>query len=251
MALNNKKEPKCLTGLFNYNLPSVEPNIVKSGDVMSYQLMTKRYSHWVLDDKGEMEYISETKIKTNDTWYGLVKEFTNKNTAIIVMDPWIDWADENLNGYFGKIVDDYLMPLIDKVAENGHPIIIFTNSPAIVAYNTKISLGLQKLVDEGKAVLLYHSDYDADSFAAYLKNIGVNKVIYTGFCSNMCVLFRKVGIPFMNTKVQTYFIPQCSGAIEHATTWETQDCHKHTTLLISQTQALLIEFDDIMNALIK
>ena len=69
--------------------------------------------------------------------------------------------------------------------------------------------------------------------------------------SNMCVLFRELGIARMalTGKVETYFIPECSGAIEHAGTWDSQEIHKATTLVISQTQALIIAFDDIIKAI--
>lgn len=232
----------------------VEANTTKNEDgSISYTLRTKRYSHWKFKEDGTMDQVSETKINTEDRWYPFDKEFSSKNTAFIVMDPWIDWADDYLNDYFGKITQKTTLPLMQAAVESGHTVIILTNDPAKVSYNTKIDPGLQALVDQGKALLLYHTDYTADTFLKFLEEKGIEKLIYTGYASNMCVLFRELGIARMalTGKEEIYFIPECSGAIEHSDTWESQEIHEATTLVISQTQALIIEFDDIMKAIMQ
>jgi len=217
--------------------------------IKSFELITKRYSHWAYNENEQYISLGYGKLKTGDAWYEFNRTFSNADTAFLVMDPWADWADENLNGYFGKITEEFTLPLMEAAANNDFPVIIFTGNPENADYNKLITPCLQKLADDGKANKFYHEDYTADSFAEYLKSIGVSKLVYTGYCSNMCVLFRAIGIAHMNDKVQTFFVPKCSGAMEHEGSWETGDAHKYTTLLISQTQALLIEFDDIIKAL--
>lgn len=236
------------------NLESIDPETTTNEDgSISYKIRTKRYSHWVMKEDGSYDRISDTKIKTDDTWYPMDKEFSSRDTAFIVMDPWIDWSDDYLNEYFGAITQKTTLPLMQAAAESGHTVIILTNDPAKINYNTKIDPGLQALVDEGKAMLLYHSDYNVDSFKALLEEKGIKKLMYTGYASNMCVLYRELGIARMALAggVELFFIPECSGAMEHADTWETQEIHEATSLVIGQTQALIVNFDDIMNAIKK
>lgn len=246
------KQP-AFAGVFSDDdVQPVEPNTVKNADgSITYTLRTKRYSHWKFKEDGTMDQVSDTKINAEDKWYGFDKEFSSKDTAFIVMDPWIDWADDFVNDYFGEITQKTTLPLMQAAAESGHTVIILTNDPAKVTYNTKIDPGLQALVDAGKAELLYHTDYTVDTFLQLLESKGIKKLMYTGYASNMCVLFRELGIARMalTGKVETYFIPECSGALEHADTWDTQEIHNATTLVISQTQALLVDFDDIMKAI--
>ena len=226
-----------------------EVNVAEDG-TMTYKLRTKSYSHWYINEEGGYDYLSETKIKTGDDWYYYDIDFSNRDTAFIVMDPWCDWADDYLNEYFGAVTERTTLPLMQAAAESGHKIIILTNDPANFKYNTKITPGLQELVDAGKAELLYHSDWPQDKFIAKLDEEGITKLIYTGYASNMCVLTRDLGISKMIGKgKQLFFVPECSAAMEHADTWETQEVHKATTFIIGQVQAKLIDFEDIYNIL--
>ena len=225
---------------------------ISKDETMTYNLRTKSYSHWYINDEGGYDYLSETKIKTGDDWYYYDFELSNKDTAFIVMDPWCDWADDYLNEYFGAVTEKTTLPLMQAAAESGHKIIILTNDPARVKYNTKITPGLQKLVDEGKAELLYHTDWPYDKFNEKLDSDGIKNIIYTGYASNMCVLTRELGITKMiGSGKRLFFVPECSAAMEHADTWETQEVHKATTFIIGQVQAKLIDFEDIYNAIKK
>ena len=230
---------------------ALDPETTVSEDgTMSYKLRTKSYSHWYINEEGGYDYLSETKIKTGDDWYYYDFEFSNKDTAFIVMDPWCDWADDYLNEYFGAVTEKTTLPLMQAAAESGHKVIILTNDPAKIKYNTKISEGLQTLVDEGKAELLYHTDWPYDKFNEKLDNDGIKNLVYTGYASNMCVLTRELGISNMiGSGKRLFFVPECSAAMEHADTWETQEVHKATTFIIGQVQAKLIDFEDIYKAI--
>lgn len=230
---------------------ALDPNVTLAEDgTMTYKLSTKSYSHWYINEEGGYDYLADNKIKTGDDWYYYDIEFSTADTAFIVMDPWCDWADDYLNKYFGAITEKTTLPLMQAAAEKGHKVIILTNDPAKIKYNTKITPGLQELVDAGKAELLYHTDWPQDKFIEMLDEEGITKLIYTGYASNMCVITRDLGISKMIGKgKQLYFIPECSGAMEHADTWETQEVHKATTFIIGQVQAKLIDFEDIYNVL--
>lgn len=226
-----------------------EKTIAEDG-TMTYKLRTKSYSHWFINEEGGYDYLSDTKIKTGDDWYYYDFELSNRDTAFIVMDPWCDWADDYLNEYFGAVTEKTTLPLMQAAAESGHKIIILTNDPAKMKYNTKITPGLQALVDEGKAELLYHTDWPYDKFNAMLDEAGIKNLIYTGYASNMCVLTRELGITKMiGSGKRLFFVPECSAAMEHADTWETQEVHKATTFIIGQVQAKLVDFEDIYNIL--
>ena len=232
---------------------ALDPETTVSEDgMMTYKLRTKSYSHWYINEEGGYDYLSETKIKTGDDWYYYDFDFSNKDTAFIVMDPWCDWADDYLNEYFGAVTEKTTLPLMQAAAESGHKVIILTNDPAKVKYNTKITPGLQELVDAGKAELLYHTDWPFDKFNEKLDNDGIKNLIYTGYASNMCVLTRELGISNMiGSGKRLFFVPECSAAMELADTWETQEVHKATTFIIGQVQAKLIDFEDIYNAIKK
>lgn len=252
-ACETNAEPQRIgTDLFaDDDIQTVDPATVVAEDgTITYNLTTKRYSHWWLDENGKYNYLSDTKIQTGDDWYGRDVQLSSKDTAYIVMDPWIDWCDDFVSDYFGKITEKTTLPLMQALAETGHTIIILTNDPEKMKYNTKITPGLQDLVDEGKAMLLYHQDYSYDKFNELLDEKGITKLVYTGYASNMCILYRELGIANMvSSGKQLFFVPDCSGAKEHKDTWETQEIHHATTFVIGQTQALLLEFEDIMNAI--
>jgi nicotinamidase-related amidase len=138
---------------------------------------------------------------------------------------------------------------VNKGLERGHRIIILTNDPGKVNYNTKIHPKLAALVADGKATLLYHQNFDDDQFADYLHKAGINTLIYAGFASNMCVIGRRMGmIPMVQQGFKTYFVPEASAAVETEGTWESGSVHRETTNLISQWIAEIVHFDDFMQA---
>ena len=137
--------------------------------------------------------------------YTIKRKINSNQTAMIVMDPWIDYATKHLNDYSSTITEEYITPLIKEGFAQGNPIIILTNNPNAVTYNTKIHPTLEKLVTDNQAALLYHQDYDDKQFADYLRQNNINSLIYTGFASNMCVIGRKMGmIPMRLQNFQTY-----------------------------------------------
>ena len=126
---------------------------------------------------------------------------------------------------------------------------MLTNDPAAVDYNTKIHPDLQQLVEDGQATLLYHQDLDDDAFAEYLRNAGIDSLIYTGFASNMCVIGRRMGmIPMVQQGFKTYFVPEASAAVETEETWETGAVHRETTKMISQWIAEVVHYDEFIKA---
>ena len=138
------------------------------------------------------------------------------------------------------------MPLVKKALERGHPIIVLTNNPDVVEYNTEIHPGLAALAAKGKANILYHQDLDDDAFAEHLRSKGIDSLIYTGFASNMCVIGRQMGmIPMVHHGFRLFFVPQASAAVEWSPdTWESQSTHQAATKIISQWIAEIIDYDE-------
>ncbi len=233
------------------NLKPIAPEVEKKENgAIAYTLLTKRYAHWKYKDETSLEFLSESKIATRDGWNGFVRRFESDKTAIIVMDPWINSPCDFLDEYYGKNLKEKLIPFVLAAEKCGHHIVILSDSPE-GKYNSKIPSELQALVDSGRAKMFIHGANNAEEFSAYAKENGINKFIYTGYCSNLCILLRPLGIP----KVlglglgEVFFMPECSAAMEHKDTWENQLVHQASSLLISQGMALLIGYDDIMNAM--
>lgn len=235
----------------DYDTTPADPKQIKGADgELRYTLRARRYSHWYMDENKEYVFLAPDKIKTEDKWYSFDESFSNRDTAYIIMDPWSNMACDFLNEHLKGIADNTVVPLAQAAAASGHKVIILTDFPK-TPYNSKISPKLQEMVDNGLAQIAYHDDYDAKKLSELLLGMGIKKLVYSGFFSNMCTLLRPNGIVNMVStgNFDVYFVPQASAAMEHKTSWESGAVHSATTLLISQTQAMLLELSDIIEAL--
>jgi nicotinamidase-related amidase len=215
----------------------------------TYKLTTYRSSYFALDDNGALALQNSLPYE-DEGIYVFERTITPERTAILIMDPWVDMATNEWNEFYGAITEARIIPLVELAIARGHPIIVLTNDPDLVSYNTKIHPELQKLVTEGKISLLFHSDFDEDSFAEYLHSNGINTLIYTGFASNICVIGRRDGmIAMRNQGFRLFFIPGASAAVEFADSWDDQRIHEETTGIISQWIAEIIDYDEIMRIL--
>ncbi len=231
--------------------PSVSTNAAFAEEAAAdrapaYTVTAYRQSYFALDENGGLVEQNGLPIRAEKV-YQFQRKIDPDMTAIVVMDPWVDMATDHLNQYYSRIAESRVVPLVNKGLERGHRIIILTNDPAVVEYNTKIHPKLATLVADGKAALLYHQDLDDDQFAAYLRKAGIKTLIYTGFASNMCVIGRRMGmIPMVQHGFKNYFVPEASAAVETAGTWETGSVHRETTDVISQWIAEIVHYDDFM-----
>ncbi len=215
----------------------------------SYRVHAKRYSHWVLSDEGKYIHVTESLLAVKDAWYSFEEEISIKNTAFVIMDPWIDWPDENLNLYYGSITEKKLLPLIKKAAKAGHPVLILTEAPPR-PHNTEIDANLAEMAKREEATILYHGDYNSDDFAKYLQERDIDTLIYTGYASNLCVLSRGMGIVPMSGKgLRIYFVPKASAAMEREDTWESGIVHEITSLIISQASAKNLDLEELLSKL--
>lgn len=240
------------TSLLSYNIPPIEPNTVHVDGGVQYSLCTRCYTHWQHNADRTIKFISSATAATQDAWKGFEHRFDSRKTAVVVMDPWINCPDEFLNEYFGKVTDEKLLPFVLAAAESGHQIIVLSDSPD-APYNSKIPPELQAMVECGRAVLFVHGKTSIEDFREYAVSKGIENFIYTGFCSNICILYRELGIP--NVKRlgigETFFVPECSAAMEHGDTWQSGRVHEAATLIISQDAARLIKYEEIMRAIAK
>jgi nicotinamidase-related amidase len=214
----------------------------------AYTVPAERQSYFLLDDQGGLVERDGLPVRAEKI-YRFQRTIDPAKTAVIVMDPWIDMASEHLNEYYSRIAESRVVPLVNEALKRGHRVLVLTNDPKTVKYNTKIHPQLAALVDEGKATLLYHQDLDDDAFAEYLHKAGINTLVYTGFASNMCVIGRRMGMmPMVQQGFKTYFVPEASAAVETEGTWETGSVHRETTNLIAQWIAEIVHYDDFMQA---
>ena len=219
---------------------SVEPGT-------AYQITTHRQSYFKLNSDGALEEENGLPFRSEGT-YRFERVIDPATTAIVVMDPWIDMASTHLNRYYGQITESRILPLVDKALERGHPVIVLTNHPDKVEYNTNIHPELSALASRGKIEVIYHQDLDDGEFADRLRSEGINALIYTGFASNMCVIGRRMGmIPMVHHGFKLFFVPEASAAVEYPDTWDNQSIHHAITKIVGQWVAEIIDYDEFID----
>ena len=215
---------------------------------VTYDLATRRHSYFKLDNRGLLE-LQDDLPRRSEAIYYFSRKIDAKKTALVIMDPWVNMASTHLNALHRKIAESHIIPLVGKALDRGHPVIVLTNAPGTIAYNTEIHPHLAALAKQKKIDVLYHQDMDDDDFSAHLHAKGIDSLIYGGFASNMCVIGRQMGmIPMAHQGFRLFFIPQASAAIEYPDTWKDQSLHKATAMIISQWIAEIIDYRDFMEA---
>jgi len=212
-------------------------------------LPTYRRSYSKLTDEGGLD-LNDSLPYQSEGIYHQKRVINPYESAIIVMDPWIDMPSNHLTEYYGKIAVSKIVPLVKAAEKKGHPVIVLTNNCNNFQYNCKITDILQDMVNKKQITVIYHQDMDDDQFANYLKKKQINTLFYIGFTSNMCIIGRNMGmIPMKNNGFQLFFVPEASAAMEEKDTWGNQSIHKVTTKVISQWIGEIVKYDDMMNAL--
>lgn len=239
---------KLLATFFN-ETDIIVPGVFRRKGVTTYMLPTYLRSYFRLTEEGHLDLKNSLPYRSEGIYYQN-RVINPYESAIIVMDPWIDMASNHLNEYFGKISESKIVPLVKAAQAIGHPVIILTNNCNVSKYNCKITHKLQDMVNKKQATILYHQDMNGNQFSYYLKKQQINTLFYVGFSSNMCVIGRRKGmIPMKLNGFQLFFIPEASAAVEEKDTWSNQSIHKGTTKVISQWIGEIVKYDDMMSAL--
>lgn len=218
-----------------------------------YRMNTQLRSFFLRDEKGGLVPIQidgKRYFKPGEDIYNNNREIEKNRTALIVMDPWEDSGSDFLNKHFAPVYYASVLPLVNKAVELNLPIIILTNDPSKtnVDYGSRVYPELRLLTEQGKAKILFHQDYNGDSFAKYLNENGINTLIYSGFASNMCVIGRPMGmIPMQTHGFKLYFVPEASAGVEFQDSWDTGAVHEATTKIISQWVGELIDLKEFMS----
>lgn len=236
------------------NPPMDLPNPQQSfSETHTYCIKTKSKSYFFRDKKGELVYedINEKRyFKSSENIYEYNRQLVSNQTTLIVMDPWEDNGSEFLNKQYAAVYYQKVLPLVNKAVSLKILVIILTNDPKknYADYGSIVYPELQILANNGKAQILFHQDFNNDSFAKYLKKKSIDNVIYSGFASNMCVIGRPLGmIPMQTHGFKLYFVPEASAAVEFKDSWKTGAVHNATTEIISQWVGELIDFEEFMN----
>ena len=214
-----------------------------------YTVSTYRYSYYALLPTGGLDLREGMPYRLEGRFESMSTIDPNK-TALIVMDPWVDAPSEHLSRYYGEVVESRIIPLVERALARGHPIIVLTNDPDFVRYNSDIHPDLKELANAGGITVMYHQDLDGEKFTELLRSEGIDTLIYTGFASNMCVIGRLTGmIPMLHQGFRMFFVPEASAAVELPDTWENRYIHEAMTLVIAQWIASILEYDEYMNVL--
>ena len=213
-----------------------------------YDVRTSRRSYFKLNELGRVD-VTHTLPVRSETEYYFTRTIHPRETAIVVMDPWIDMPSSHLNEYYGAIFESRIAPLVEMAIQRGHLIIVLTNDPDVVNFNRRIPPMLERLEAANKLAVIFHQDANSQEFASALRGLGVRSLIYTGFASNMCVIGRPMGMVAMRHHgFKLFFVPQASAAVELPSTWEQQEVHETMTEIISQWLAEILDYTDFMSA---
>ena len=225
-------------------------SVPSSRHTNSYTVQTRIHSYFKRDEGGKLELREGLPYKS-EREYLLTRTIHPGRTALIIMDPWVDMAAAEMNAFFGRVTESRILPLAEAAIRRGHPIIILTNDPKKVNYNTRIHSGLRAFAEAGDATVVYHQDADDRQFASLLRSKGIQSLIYVGFASNMCVMGRPMGmIPMKHQGFDIFFVPEASAAVELPGTWENQSIHDATTSIVSQWIAEIIHYEKLLEAMV-
>lgn len=217
-----------------------------------YLIKSWRTSHYALDGAGQL--IPEQRkggafYKVKEGRYSFVRSLAKSRTAVVVMDPWEDSGSPVMNKHFRKVYSLRIIPMVKHAVKLGLKVVVVTNDPLKInlGYAARINPALQTIVDAGGASVVYHSDMDDRKFEGYLRSLGVDTLIYTGFSSNMCVIGMPTGmIPMFHRGFRLFFVPEASAATEFGSNWGNGAAHKATTAMIASWVGEIIAFNDFM-----
>lgn len=240
-----------LLSIVLYSLANFQNVSAQNQSIHAFSVPATQLTFFDRDDKGVLK-VDDKGLPYQGNKENLIIDanFSSENTAFFVIDPWNDMPSDFLNHYYGKITENYILPLIKLANETGFPVFVFTNDCKAIKpepYSCKIPRQFHSMVKEyPKMRILYWQDLDLKAFTKSLKEKGITNLIYTGFASNMCVISRPTGMMSMKQQgFSLYFIPEASAAVETKQTWQSQKIHKVTTTIISQWMAKLINYADI------
>ena len=189
--------------------------------------------------------LDSNDLKKDERIYFNQFKISNNDTAFIIMDPWDNFTEDQLNNYYSLITNQKIIPLSKLLAKRGFPILILTNKCSEKLKNT---CGVDKNIPLlSNLEIIYHDQYDSRNFKKYLDKKAIKKLVYLGYASNMCLLGRELGlIPMKLEGFEVGFIPDASAAVEFGSSWETGEIHSSMTFIISQWMAKIISYDDLI-----
>ncbi len=210
------------------------------------EIISYSYIYYDYDDKLQ-------QYSTNPRYSCTVQEMPYEKTALIIIDPWKDSPFEEINNAVAKHVQDYLLPIITHAIDNDICVYIFTNNPETIDYDTKIDDSLQSLVDNNKVFLYYYDDYVIPKkFVKELEKKNIENLVYTGYSTHLCVLYRNTGLMEMyhsngHNQLNLYIIPEATLAyVAESEDINIQMRNDVCTMLSQQGIAEIITWEDFM-----
>ncbi len=190
---------------------------------------------------------------TNPEYKLYKKEINFEKAALLIIDPWCDSPFEEVNNMVNSNIEEYILPIVESSLEKNATVMVFTNNPEYIQYDTLINKHLQEYIDKGLIECHYYDEWiDSDDFSAYMNNRGFNTLIYTGYAIEMCVGYRNCGVVSMycskwKDNFERFIIPEgCLAMLTENDTDNIQHRNAICTAYSQQGVANLILFEDFI-----
>ena len=241
-------------------LAIINTKLFSSTDVNSntttITLPVETISYFDRNQHGDYAQVNGVPFHGKKERYTFKTVLSSRDTALLVIDPWVNMPDTELNHSNQNIIDEYLIPLIIKASQHGFPVYVFTQDCKRMTkeYSCSVPQKISSLQHQYPRIKIYYwDDYDNSSKTKQLfTESGIRNLIYTGFSSNMCIINRPAGmIAMMLQGFSNYFIPEASSAIEIESTKKDKGIHKAMEIVIAQSLGKIIHYNQIVSALDK
>lgn len=209
-------------------------------------------SYYEVDGEGNCPLGTDGLPVRKEGRYYRERDISPNRAALIVMDPWVNSPSDHLRELSRPLLEDRIIPLVGRMAEIGYNIYIATNGTDAATWSSGVHPALYELAEKyNKIVILEHEDIDAEKFADTLHTHDIDKLIYCGFRSNACILGRGLGMLNMREHgFRVFLVPEASAATEYPDSWDTQYVHKAMTFTVGLWIGEIINYDDLMGAMV-
>lgn len=213
--------------------------------VNNNRLSSYKYSYWGKDSDGNRIVAP-----------GWIEETTSlrpENTAIVIIDPWKATSSKKLNADIHNNIQNVVVPLMESFVEsNVHNIFVFTNS---LEYPDKTNVfiddDMMKYINSGKAILCYHQKYSSSKeFVDELRAAGIKNVVYLGYATNICMLYRQIGILpvhyYAGKNLNCFIVPEATLALVNINDEDNKAARDAICLMLAQNNiAKIIHAEDL------
>ncbi len=140
--------------------------------------------HVAINTRSIDEY-DPTNTEADSRYYYQIQNLERDQTALVLMDVWEEYSDAGFEKRVRKNIEESLLPLL-QTARMNKLLIIHAPHKKKIDSNVKPVKGEVNLDDE--------KVYSAAAFDTLLKKRKIHTLIYAGYATNYCVMFRPEGL---------------------------------------------------------